>query len=156
MRTAKLPSPPSEPAASPAVSRRTFPAESAQLRQVCESVRDAASQCGFDERTSYACQLATCEAVENVIQHGYRGAAGGQVTLELRAQPGDLIIEIIDDAPPFDPTTYPLVSDASPDEMQVGGRGILMIYRVMDDVHYERRSNQNHLRLTKNRAFTGV
>ncbi|HSR47200.1 MAG TPA: ATP-binding protein [Anaerolineales bacterium] len=155
MRTAKQPSPPSE-AATAEVSRQTFPAESEQLRQVCESVREAASLCGFDERTSYACQLATCEAVENVIQHGYRGAAGGQVTVETRARPGDLVVEIVDDAPPFDPTSYPLVSDASPDDMQVGGRGILMIHRVMDDVHYERRGNKNHLRLTKNRAFTGA
>lgn len=119
-------------------------------------MRDAASQCGFDDRTSYACQLATCEAVENVIQHGYRGLGGGQVTVETRALPGTLVIEIVDDAPPFDPTTYPLVSDVIPEDMQVGGRGILMIYRVMDEVQYERRGNENHLRLTKTGAFTGV
>lgn len=156
MRTAKRPSPPSESDVAPTVSCRTFPAESDQLQQVCENVREAAEICGFDERTSYACQLAVCEAVENVIQHGYRGVAHGQVTVETCSQPGTLVVEIVDDAPPFNPTTYPQVPAATPDEAQVGGRGILMIRRVMDRIDYDRRDNKNILRLTKSRIFTGV
>jgi serine/threonine-protein kinase RsbW len=156
MRTAKQPSPPSSRPSADVLSRRTFSADSGQLDVVCDSVRQAASVCGFDDRTSYACQLAVCEAVENVIQHGYRGADGGQVTMKTRARPGRLVVEIVDDAPPFDPSTYPLISETSLENVQIGGRGLLMIRRVMDRIQYERRGNKNVLRLTKNRAFTGV
>lgn len=155
MRTAKRPSPPSSRRVADVLSRRTFSAESSQLDEVCDTVREAAGVSGFDDRTSYACQLAVCEAVENVIQHGYRGG-GGQVILETRARPGNLEVEIVDDAPPFDPTTYTAPSGDALEDVQIGGRGLLMIHRVMDQILYERRGKKNVLRLTKNRAFTGV
>jgi serine/threonine-protein kinase RsbW len=153
MRTAKRPSHPSDRPSRGRVQRQTFPADSRRLPEVCDWVRRAADDCGFDERTSYACQLAVCEAVENVIQHGYRHDAKRRFRLETRTSPGQLVVELVDDASPFDPTHFPT---PDPHDPRIGGRGILMITRVMDDIVYERRKNQNVLRMTKNRAFTGV
>lgn len=153
MGTAKPPSRPSERSPSGRVQRRTFSADSRRLPQVCDWVRRGADACGFDERTSYACQLAVCEAVENVIQHGYRSDPKREFNLSMRSTPGTLVVEIVDDAAPFDPTSYPL---PAPEDPRIGGRGILMITRVMDGVDYERRRDKNVLRLTKNRPFTGV
>lgn len=127
----------------------------ASLTGVCDYVAAAASASGFDDRTSHACQLAVFEAVENIFQHGYRGD-GGEIHLTAQSAPGALTVEIVDRAPAFDPTRYPVDPSASLREAQVGGRGLLMIRRVMDDISYERRGRQNILRLTKNRSFTGV
>jgi serine/threonine-protein kinase RsbW len=130
-------------------------AESARLAGVCGFVESAAAASGFDERTSHACQLAVCEAVENIIQHGYQGDPG-EIRLSVQSKPGSLTIEIADRARAFDPTRYPVDPGASLLEASVGGRGILMMRRIMDDISYERRGVENILRLTKNRAFTGV
>jgi len=137
--------------------RRRFnvPGGAASLAGVCDFVEAAASASGFDDRTSHACQLAVCEAVENIIQHGYQGDRG-DIDISTRSAPGALTVEIVDRAPAFDPTRYPVDPSASLRDARVGGRGLLMIRRVMDDISYERRGRQNILRLTKNRTFTGV
>jgi anti-sigma regulatory factor (Ser/Thr protein kinase) len=122
---------------------------------VCDFVGTAASASGFDDRTSHACQLAVCEAVENIIQHGYQGDRG-EIHVTTQSAPGALTVEITDSAPAFDPTRYPVDPSASLRDARVGGRGLLMIRRVMDELSYERRGRQNILRLTKNRSFTGV
>jgi serine/threonine-protein kinase RsbW len=96
-----------------------------------------------------------CEAVENIIQHGYQ-VDSGEIDVSAQSAPGALTVEIVDRAPAFDPTRYPVDPSASLREARVGGRGLLMIRRVMDEISYERRGRQNILRLTKNRFFTGV
>jgi serine/threonine-protein kinase RsbW len=133
----------------------TLRADTGRLAGVCGFVEAAATASGFDDRTSHACQLAVCEAVENIIQHGYQGDPG-EIRLSVQSGPGALTVEIADRAPAFDPTRYPVDPGASLKEARVGGRGILMMRRVMDDISYERRGVENILRLTKNRAFTGV
>jgi anti-sigma regulatory factor (Ser/Thr protein kinase) len=137
-------------------SHLTIPATPDRLGEVCDRVREAAALSGFDERTNYACQLAVCEAVENVILHGYRDRSQGSVEVRLLPSPGRLTVEITDDAPPFDPSAYPLEAKFAPSDPPVGGRGLLMIRRVMDDLQYQRRRGRNVLRLTKIGAFTGT
>ena len=97
-----------------------------------------------------------CEAVENIIQHGYRSGRAGKVRLTTEVRPGELRVKIVDTAPPFDPSRFHFPLTTSPTNPRVGGRGLLMIRRVMDVIDYERRGGQNVLRLTKNRPFTGV
>ena len=126
------------------------------LPEVCDVVREAASESGFDERTNHACQLAVCEAVENIILHGYGGGNTGEIVLKVEAQPGRLTVEVVDDAPAFDPTQYKVDPDVSLSDPPVGGRGLIMMRGVMDDIRYERQGAKNVLRLTKNRAFTGA
>ena len=123
---------------------------------MCDFVYQAAAASGFDDRTNYACQLAVCEAVENVIQHGYRADGAGEIRVTTEARPGELTVEIVDQAPAFDPSHHPVAPGAAVGDPPVGGRGLLMIRRVMDAIVYERRGRQNVLRLTKNRPFLGV
>jgi serine/threonine-protein kinase RsbW len=153
MATAKRLSPPSERGRRRR--RLSLRAEETSLATVCRFVERAAVASGFDDRTNHACQLAVCEAVENVLQHGYQGKPGG-IWLEAEVMPRSLTVQIVDDAPAFDPTRYPVDPSASLNDVRVGGRGLLMIRRIMDEITYERRARQNILRLTKNRTFTGV
>lgn len=155
MRTAKQLSPPSERPARRLRRHKTVKADGVSLSGVCDFVGSAAAASGFDERTSHACQLAVCEAVENIIQHGYRGDPG-EIRLTVQTAPGALTVEIVDGAPAFDPSRYPIDPSTSARDVRVGGRGLLMIRRVMDDISYERRGRHNILRLTKNQSFTGV
>lgn len=135
--------------------RLTVRSRVASLAGMCDFVAAAAVTSGFDDRTSHACQLAVCEAVENIIQHGYR-SDDGDIRLTAQAAPGALTVEIVDSAPAFDPTGYAVETSASRRNARVGGHGLLMMRRVMDDISYERRGRRNILRLTKNRSFTGV
>ncbi len=133
-----------------------YPSQRARMPEMCEFVSEAAAMSGFDDRTSHACQLAVCEAIENIIQHGYRKEGAGEIHVSTEARPGELTVEIVDRGPAFDPSTFPLATTPLHADPPVGGRGLRMIRGVMDIIHYERRGHKNILRLTKNRPFTGA
>ncbi|MEW6568273.1 MAG: ATP-binding protein [Chloroflexota bacterium] len=119
-----------------------------QVQRICEFVGQAAASAGLDRRATYACQLAVTEACENIIKHGYAGQAG-TITATTRSQPGELAIELEDTAPPFKPAQGPTELSWTQQNPPIGGLGLLIIHRVMDEVTYERRGNKNWLRMVK-------
>ena len=128
---------------------QAIPARLDQVEAVCLLVDQGARSAGFDDRTSYACQLAVTEACENIILHGYGKKAEGEIRVTTRSRPGDLIVDIVDTAPPFNPTRVPTEEGWPMTDPPVGGRGLLIIRRVMDEVRYRRRGNRNVLRMRK-------
>jgi anti-sigma regulatory factor (Ser/Thr protein kinase) len=130
----------------------SVPAFHVNIETLCEKVGEAAEQAGFDERTSYACQLAVGEACENVINHGYDREGDGDLILSYTISPGKLILELCDSAPPFNPSVYPAEADWVEEDPPVGGLGLKIIHRVMDKVIYRRKKGRNYLELHKNES----
>ena len=128
---------------------QSVPAQLEQLEPLCHLVDLGARSAGFDDRTSYACQLAVTEACENIILHGYRQTMPGEIRVTTRSRPGELIIDVVDGAPPFNPTQVSPEERWPESDPPVGGRGLVIIRRVMDEVHYRRRGNRNFLRMRK-------
>lgn len=126
-----------------------FPGSFEQIEAICELVDRAARQAGFDDSTSYACQLAVGEACENIICHGYQGKEGGEIEVNVHAEPGELTIELQDSSPPFDPTSATDADCQTGIEDQIGGLGIPIMHRVMDDIEYSRQGRKNRLTLRK-------
>jgi len=55
-----------------------------------------------------------------------------------------------DDGKPFDPTQAPVVDTSLPLEKKpIGGLGIHLIRRAMDEMSYRRQANRNVLRMVK-------
>lgn len=124
------------------------PAELDQVQHVCEFVGRAAADAGLGRRAAYGCQLAVTEACENIIKHGYAGQAGS-IRVSTETTPGVMAIEIEDTAPTFNPAALPPERTWTAQNPPVGGLGLLIIHRVMDEVTYERRGSTNWLRLVK-------
>jgi anti-sigma regulatory factor (Ser/Thr protein kinase) len=122
-----------------------------QIEKICLLIAHAGEAAGFDRRTTYACQLAVSEACENIIKHGYGGEDAGKIAATARATPGELTVELEDTAPPFNPAVRPSQSTWTEDNPPVGGLGLLIIHRVMDEVEYHRRGDHNWLRMRKRR-----
>lgn len=127
----------------------TVPARLQSIRYVADAVAVAAADAGFDDKTSYACQLAVSEACENVVIHGYGQAQGRSMDVTIDSEPDGLTIEIIDSAPPFDPTRVDTSAPHPPEDPPVGGLGLYIIRQVMDEISYVRSAGRNHLRLRK-------
>jgi serine/threonine-protein kinase RsbW len=128
---------------------RIFPGRFENIEAICDLVDRAAKIAGFDDGTSYACQLAVGEACENIICHGYQDDDSGEIEVIVRAKPGELTIELQDSARPFDPTSVPIREVKGGMENQVGGLGLPIIHRVMDEIEYSRHGHKNRLRLRK-------
>jgi anti-sigma regulatory factor (Ser/Thr protein kinase) len=104
---------------------------------------------GLDPGAVSAIELALEEALVNIARYAYRGEPG-EVEVGCRAEGDRLLLDILDWGEPFDPLAAPEPERTGGIEArQVGGLGIHLMKRVMDEVRYRREGNCNHLTLVK-------
>ena len=121
-----------------------------ELERLCAFVAEGADAAGLSPQARDHVQLAVDEAATNVIQHGYGGEGDELLRVAWRADPGQLTIVLIDQAPPFDPDSIPEVpTPANVDELAIGGYGLRFIRQVMDEVDYVHANGVNRLTLVK-------
>jgi serine/threonine-protein kinase RsbW len=119
------------------------------LGQIRGALHALSEQGHLSDEVSEALVLALEELVANVFEHG----AGGEVVLSMICDGGQLVAEVVDSGPAFNP----LAADdpdigAGIDERPVGGLGVLLVRALMDRVHYRRSEGHNHVYLTKRLA----
>jgi anti-sigma regulatory factor (Ser/Thr protein kinase) len=122
-----------------------FPADLQFLHSMIQWVREQAEKCCFSKKELLHIELAIEETIVNIIQHGYQKKEG-KIHLKTFCN-GDFLIEIQDEAPPFNP----LKDKPSKDLSKIGGMGIDLVCRCMDEVFYERKGVCNLLILKKKR-----
>ncbi len=106
---------------------------------------------GLGEDVRFAVALALEEVVVNVQRYAWDDGAEHQLEVRLRGEAGRSIeIEVRDDGRAFDPLSVAAPDlDAPIDERQVGGLGVHLVRKLMDDVRYRREDGQNVLYLCK-------
>jgi serine/threonine-protein kinase RsbW len=104
----------------------------------------------FDASSLHKVEIASEEALVNIIRHGYQDVPG---PIEISVEKGERSIEITirDHGPLFNPLERDISFDrtASIDEREIGGLGILFMREYMDEVRYRREENANVLTLVK-------
>jgi len=126
-----------------------IPAELEQIQEVSEKIEQCMKSHGWGEDAILDVQLAVEEAVTNSILHGYDGTSG-TIAIRIETTPHHIAVEIADDAPAFDPMSVPDPDvDADLEDRQIGGLGIFLIRRVMDEVSYRYENNKNILVMEK-------
>jgi anti-sigma regulatory factor (Ser/Thr protein kinase) len=120
-----------------------------QVASVGDLVESIARDAGFESRDQYALQLAVCEALENIITHGYQGESTNLIEAQVNANPGEVRIELWDDAPPFNPKNNSNDIEWNEDDPPVGGLGLKIMYKVMDEIRYKRVGDRNFLTMLK-------
>ncbi|HEV3146973.1 MAG TPA: ATP-binding protein [Gemmataceae bacterium] len=101
----------------------------------------------FDDDFTEAVQAATHEALQNAMRHAHDGKPEALVQLEVVPLENGLEIRLHDEGERFDVTGVPHME---PGEMRIGGRGVFLMRRMMDEVVSEPRSPKgNVLRMVK-------
>lgn len=96
-----------------------------------------------------AVQLATEEAVVNIISHGYNRESG-IIEVFCRVSEDAVTICIRDEAPEFNPLDLPSPDiDADLLDRRIGGLGVHLIRSLMDDVRYKYTGSGNCLIFSK-------
>ena len=81
-------------------------------------------------------QTAVDEACTNIMKYAYSGG-GGIITISCELQDNDFVTTIRDSGRPFDPSAVPPPDlEADLEERRVGGLGIYLMMRLMDEVSY--------------------
>ena len=128
-----------------------FDAKFEFLDEIREYVGEIARKGGFINKDVYNIQLATDEAASNIIEHAYEGIPNGVLDLACSMEKDIIRIVLIDYGMPYDPSAVPIPDiKADLSERKIGGLGIFLMRKLMDDVHYEPRANKsNVLTMTK-------
>ena len=96
--------------------------------------------------------VAIDELLSNIARYAYNPDVGpATVQVETRDDPLSVVITFIDNGKPYDPLAKidPDVS-LSADERDIGGLGIFLVKKTMDNVSYEYKNGQNILTIKKN------
>ena len=96
--------------------------------------------------------VAIDELFGNIAHYAYDPETGpATVRVEVEEDPLAVLITFIDNGKPYDP-----LSAAEPDvtlsaeDRGIGGLGVFLVKKTMDDVNYEYKDGQNILRIRKN------
>lgn len=102
-------------------------------------------------KTKRQVHIAIDELFGNIAYYAYHPEKGiVTVRAEVTDNPLAVVITFIDNGTPYDP-----LAKADPDttlsveERDIGGLGIYMVKKTMDDISYEYRNGQNILRIKK-------
>jgi anti-anti-sigma factor len=116
----------------------TLTADLDALAKISAFITSAAESCGLDERATWQVQLAVDEAATNVIQHAYDDDTPGELSVSWRQESNRFIVILRDKGRQFDREAVPTPDLQSPlEDRQVGGLGIYLITRLMDEVHFD-------------------
>ena len=95
--------------------------------------------------------VAVEELFVNIAQYAYDSDTGMvTIQVEIQEEPLAVMITFIDNGVPYNPLAKedPDITLAA-EERQIGGLGIYMVKKTMDDIIYEYKDGQNILRIRK-------
>jgi serine/threonine-protein kinase RsbW len=114
-------------------------------------VREAALDCGLDDKAVNQVELALEEILVNVISYAYPEGSKGDAEVSCSWEKDrSLTIVVADWGAPFNPLDRP-----DPDiglaleDRGIGGLGILLTKKMIDRIDYERRQGKNVVTLVK-------
>ena len=124
--------------------------ELSELKMISKHIDDFVESHAVPIDVGRAIDLAIEEIVSNIIYYGYTDQREHTIDIMLSLRNSRVVVEIRDDAPPFNPLQAPIADTTSPiDERAVGGLGIHLVRQVMDDINYRYRNNRNILIMQK-------
>jgi len=117
------------------------------VRRFVEAVCEAG---GVDDGVTHAVVLAIHEAAHNIIRHAHRGDVSAPFQLDCFLWPDRVEVLLLDEGEPFDIDAVP---NLDPAELRIGGRGVFLMRRLMDEVSCRPRGQRgNALRMVKRRV----
>lgn len=132
--------------------RLRIPADLARLAEVRGVVRAVAEAAGATAACTADMVQAVDEAATNAIVHGH-ASSEGWVQVDVAADGDRFVVEVSDDAPPFDPTSVPDPDlSVHPGVRRPGGMGVLLARICVDEMRYRPRPGGGNI-LTLVRRF---
>jgi serine/threonine-protein kinase RsbW len=122
-----------------------FAAKFEFLDEIRDFVGKIARESGFGDKDVYNIQLATDEAASNIIEHAYENKSDEVLELSCDVQRDMIKIILTDRGEPFDPSEIPLPDlKADLSDRKIGGLGIFLMRKLMDEVHYESNADKSN------------
>jgi serine/threonine-protein kinase RsbW len=109
----------------------TIPSDLRLLSLTRLFVEAACQAHGLDGATTRAAVVATGEALSNIIRHAHRQRPQAIIELRCYVEADRLEIHLFDEGEPFDLAAVPHLD---PRELRIGGRGVFLMRKLMDEL----------------------
>ena len=123
-----------------------------QIRPVTELVNRQLEELGCSRHIRIQVDTMIDEIFGNIARYAYGTETGtATVRVETEKDPPCVIITFIDRGKPFDPVAYSFrdTTRMSAGKRPVGGLGLFMVRKTMDEISYSREDGQNILTVRK-------
>lgn len=117
------------------------PNDTSAIEQAVEEVMNRCQNCQCQQRRlRLNLRVSLVEALSNAIRYGNRECPNSSVRLELLVGPERITARVIDQGTGFDPSCVPDPTNPE-NRVKEGGRGLFLMRKLMDEVHYNERGN---------------
>lgn len=119
------------------------------LEKVRQFIDENLENFGCKMKSQLQIDLAVEELFVNIASYAYTPGKG-MATIQISESDGNVTITFIDSGRPFNPLEHPDPDiTLSAEEREIGGLGIYMVKKGMDNVSYSYTDNQNILSVVK-------
>lgn len=130
----------------------TLPATIGNIEKVTDFVNEQLEEIECPMKAQMQIDIAIDELFGNIAHYAYNPETGpATVRVEVTEEPISVVITFIDHGVPYDPLKKddPDIT-LSAEERAIGGLGVFMVKKTMDEISYEYRDGKNILRIKKN------
>ncbi len=122
------------------------------IKKVTEFVDEQLEKLECPIKAQIQIDIAIDELFGNIAHYAYHPEVGSAaVRVEVTEKPLAVVITFIDNGTPYDPlAAREPETTLSAEEREIGGLGIYMVKKSMDDISYEYREGKNILKIKKN------
>ena len=130
----------------------TITATIENIETVTDFVNEQLEELGCPMKARMQIDIAIDELFGNIAHYAYNPDVGSAtVQVEVLKEPLAVVITFIDGGVPYDPLTSAAPDITLPaEERQLGGLGIYMVKKSMDEIAYEYKDGKNILSIKKN------
>ena len=130
--------------------QKKFKADTKELSNIQEFVETELEKYNCNSKTIYQINLVVEEVFVNIANYAYKDKLGF-CTLAIQPENNKITFTFEDNGIPFNPLERPDPDISLPiDKRDVGGLGIFLTKKTMDEVKYKYENNKNILIITKN------
>ena len=121
-----------------------------ELERLCLNCEEIGRSIGVSDKSIFEMNLALDELFTNIISYGFNDSQEHIIKISITIEGDQLQMRIEDDGVPFNPS-----ESKTPDfqcdieECKIGGLGIHLIKKMMDEVQYQRVADKNILILRR-------
>ncbi len=128
-----------------------FDARLESLAKVKEFLAAQLANEQLDADTLFDFNVAIEEVFTNIIKYGLKRRQADRISIRLKVDAESLEAEVIDTGMAFNPLSLNDPDlEVPPEDRKLGGLGIYLIKKLMDEVHYRRLEKRNILSMRKN------
>jgi anti-sigma regulatory factor (Ser/Thr protein kinase) len=121
-----------------------------QISTVMAALEDYAVRKKLGKEVAQAAELALDELLTNIISYGYPEPGEHSIQIELSIEQNVLKIVVVDDGTAFNPFQHGLYEqNVSLGERRIGGLGIHLVKKFVDDYSFQRLQKRNIVTLYK-------